>query len=81
MNNKTYHMAQLKELQDAVKAIDPFDSSFEVDSTFEPEYGVLICRCWHCGMEGNYSAEVKHTQECPVTQLREVLKAQGVSDE
>lgn len=60
---------QLKQLQDAIMALDVEDAWFEHDPAYD-EY-----MCVHC-----CSREV-HDSSCPVTKLRQVLKEQGVSDE
>ena len=51
----------LEELTGAVMALEPFDEVFAVDDI----YG-----CNHCH-------DVKHSDDCPVIELREVLTKQG----
>ena len=63
---------QLKALQDAVMALEPFDKYFF--AVTDPVYQSI--ECYGCiGSRGN------HREDCPVTKLREVLKEQGVNDE
>ena len=64
---------QLKALQDAVMAIEPFYEDFGLNNCMS--YGETCISC----CTTNYNSD--HEPNCPVTKLREVLKAQGVSDE
>ena len=62
---------QLRKLQDAVMALEPFDKVFGFDLEYNVAHGYERHDCPYCGglvhMEG-------HSSNCPVTKLREVLK-------
>jgi len=56
------YVVELQELTDSVMALEPFGEAFAVDDI----YG-----CAHC-LDG-----MKHSDNCPVIKLREVLTKQG----
>ena len=65
-NKNTKEAKQLKQLQDAVMALEPFAGAFADDENWQ---------CSYCDgvNEGHYI-------DCPVTELREVLKEQGLTN-
>lgn len=63
LDDLTRQSRWLKELQEAVIGLGPFNEGFES----------FIGGCGQCGEKGWNT----HSPLCPVTKLREVLKAQG----
>lgn len=63
---------QLKALQDAVMALEPFEFGFCTNLKFIEHLNETLYVCEYCDWHDG------HTQDCPINKLRKALKAQGV---